>query len=198
MREAFLYCAVLSAFMLFALPPVLLWRLAAARLRKKRRTTMRHEVGLSAFALFLFGLAMLTVVPIVAITASGPIFRPLSLDLRRVNLIPFHVFTQTFTNGFHIRSMPYFLVNFLGNILMFLPVGFCPPLLWRRRTMWKTLLTGFGISLFIELFQLFQDRGTDVDDLWLNTLGVLLGYLTFLLARRLRRSGLEKWKMRES
>ena len=33
--------------------------------------------------------------------------------------------------------------------------------------------------------QLPLDRGTDIDDLWLNTLGAALGYLVFLLCRRI-------------
>ena len=37
------------------------------------------------------------------------------------------------------------------------------------------------MSLCIELLQLPQARGTDIDDLWLNMLGALIGYLIYIL-----------------
>lgn len=50
--------------------------------------------------------------------------------------------------------------------------------------LWKTALFGFGVSLFIEATQLILPRGTDVDDLLLNTFGTLLGYALFALIRK--------------
>ena len=64
----------------------------------------------------------------------------------------------------------YFLINFLGNIIMFMPFGLFIPYLWGISGK-KTILIGFSSSLFIEFCQLFLSRGTDVDDLILNTLG---------------------------
>ncbi|MBS5873666.1 MAG: VanZ family protein [Clostridiales bacterium] len=40
------------------------------------------------------------------------------------------------------------------------------------------------------------DRGTDIDDLLLNTLGAVLGYLLFLLIRRLWPALVEKCRVR--
>lgn len=57
---------------------------------------------------------------------------------------------------------------------MFLPFGFCLPLLWNISGK-KAVLAGFGVSLFIEFSQLFLARGTDIDDLILNTLGAGAG-----------------------
>ena len=42
------------------------------------------------------------------------------------------------------------------------------------------LLYGFCFSLLIEISQLCNHRRTDVDDLIMNTLGTILGYLLFL------------------
>lgn len=64
---------------------------------------------------------------------------------------------------------------------MFLPIGFFAALLSDKPRWWKGPLEAFGLSLFIEFFQLFVSRGTDVDDLILNTLGGLLGHWVFLL-----------------
>ena len=42
---------------------------------------------------------------------------------------------------------------------------------------------GFLASLSIETIQLFIDRGTDLDDLILNTVGAAAGYLLYRLVR---------------
>jgi heavy metal sensor kinase len=73
------------------------------------------------------------------------------------------------------------LVNLLGNIIPFMPLGFLLPLLYRPIS-WKGVLgIGGAYSLCIETLQLGLRVGAfDVDDILLNTLGVMLGYLTFL------------------
>ena len=98
----------------------------------------------------------------------------------RINLIPFRIFADSLASG-----TGYFIINFLGNIGMFLPIGFFTALLWERPSFLKSAGAGFFTSLTIELCQLPLDRGTDIDDLWLNTLGAALGYLVFLLCRRI-------------
>ena len=82
-------------------------------------------------------------------------------------------------------SSYWFAFLFFGNIGMFLPVGFFPTLLWDRVRWWKALLTGFFLSLAIESIQFFINRGTDLDDLILNTLGALMGYLLCRIFRGL-------------
>lgn len=96
-----------------------------------------------------------------------------------INLIPF----WDITNG--VRA---YLVNSGLNILLFVPLGFILPLLWKefrsRRTM---CFTGFLLSLGIELAQLLNYRISDVDDLIMNTLGAWLGYELLMLLSRSRK-----------
>jgi len=55
----------------------------------------------------------------------------------------------------------------------------------------KVILAGMGFSLCVEILQLpFYDRVSDVDDLILNSLGFLLGYMLYLLVRALKE---RKW-----
>lgn len=76
-------------------------------------------------------------------------------------------------------------VQRLLNAVMFLPLGFLLPLLWKHFRNWKKpLLWGFGLSLVIELSQLFCFRATDVDDLIMNTLGAGIGYFLAWLCFR--------------
>ena len=78
--------------------------------------------------------------------------------------------------------------NILGNILMFVPVGMVWPLCFRKLdTIGKTVLAGGGFSLFIEITQLpFYSRCSDVDDLILNTTGVLIGAVIYFGVKRLK------------
>ena len=73
------------------------------------------------------------------------------------------------------------LVNLIGNISMFIPVGFLLPFCFSKLNSVKNVVfVGFKISLFIELSQLIlYERSTDIDDLILNTLGVFIGALIY-------------------
>lgn len=81
------------------------------------------------------------------------------------------------------RRSYWLLFMLLGNIIMFMPIGFFPALLWRKWRWWKSLLAGFCSSFFIEFVQFFIDRSTDIDDLILNTAGALAGFWVFWLLR---------------
>lgn len=69
------------------------------------------------------------------------------------------------------------LRDYMLNVLLFVPLGVFLPLLWEAfRAVKNTVLFGFGMSLTIELLQIFTYRATDVNDLITNTVGTLLGY----------------------
>ncbi len=69
--------------------------------------------------------------------------------------------------------------NLLGNVAGFLPFGFLLP--WINRSydkLWKTTLAAGAFSLTIEIIQLISGVGCfDVDDVFLNGLGGLLGHI---------------------
>ncbi|WP_439033572.1 VanZ family protein [Bacillus paranthracis] len=70
--------------------------------------------------------------------------------------------------------------TYLLNILLFMPLGFLLPTIWPQfRKMKNTVCTGFFFSLAIELNQLLNNRITDVDDLFTNTLGAIIGYVLY-------------------
>lgn len=73
-------------------------------------------------------------------------------------------------------------VGYALNVVMFLPFGFLVPLMCpENRKFWRVTLGGFGFSLLIELSQILSLRGTDIDDLIMNTLGAIIGFLLFRL-----------------
>lgn len=67
--------------------------------------------------------------------------------------------------------------NFLGNILIFMPVGFLLPLVSGRNRWYWIVGVGLCFSLSIEIIQLITARGCfDLDDIMLNTLGTAIGF----------------------
>ena len=69
-------------------------------------------------------------------------------------------------------------LNVLLNTFMFAPLGMILPFLHHRFRKWYTLLiTSFGVSLYIEITQWLFGKGLlDVDDLFCNMLGAMIGF----------------------
>ena len=102
------------------------------------------------------------------------------------------------TNLMPLRSIVLFLhkggremmINIVGNLVAFMPVGFLLPL-WRDEptSARQVALAGAALSAFIEVAQYFTCRRVaDVDDILLNALGAILGFGVYL--------GLKRWLAR--
>lgn len=80
------------------------------------------------------------------------------------------------------------VLNLGGNVIGFMPCGFFLPIVSRRGRKWyNAILLCFGLSLCIEITQLWMRVGSfDVDDLLLNTLGGILGYGCNRIVQRIR------------
>lgn len=83
--------------------------------------------------------------------------------------------------GRHILGMKYVILNFVGNVVAFIPFGyFIPKIVKKKIGLFYTVLFSFEFSLVVELTQLITRTGSfDVDDLILNTLGGLIGYILY-------------------
>lgn len=76
--------------------------------------------------------------------------------------------------------MIYDFKNTLLNIILFVPLGIMLPCLWKKYKNLRTVLMfSFGLSLSIELLQVFTYRATDINDIITNTCGALLGFSFF-------------------
>lgn len=104
----------------------------------------------------------------------------------RYNLVPFKEIKR-FIHYYHQLGFAAVMLNLAGNVVAFMPFGFCLPMVTEHRTKFVTVfLCTFGLSLSIELIQLVSRVGScDVDDLILNTLGGVLGYICFCLLKRI-------------
>ena len=91
----------------------------------------------------------------------------------------FKVLRRNDPAGLAFRS--YALKNFLGNILVFVPLGVFLPLLFQKQRSFLLFLLSVcaGVCL-IELIQYVSQLGSlDVDDLILNVPGACLGWLAW-------------------
>lgn len=76
--------------------------------------------------------------------------------------------------------------NFIGNIILFIPVGVLFPLTGDEHKCVKTGFVALCFSIIIEIIQLVSHRGYfEVDDLILNTLGAVMGFGLYSVARKL-------------
>lgn len=77
-------------------------------------------------------------------------------------------------------------MNIIGNITMFIPVGIVWPICYKElNRIWKVVLAGFGFTLLIEITQLpFYGRCSDIDDIILNTSGVLIGSIIYFIIEK--------------
>ena len=132
--------------------------------RHRRRAPLRRFLLLCVFAVYVSAVFFFT--------GAGTLFDLLrygqEIHSDQVNLLPF-------SKEINVRQ-------YLLNVFLFVPLGVLLPLLWPHTGKLRySILAGFAFSLLIELSQLCNQRATDVDDLIMNTLGALLGYLLYAL-----------------
>ena len=101
------------------------------------------------------------------------------------NLEPFREIRR-FLNYWEILGARAVFLNLAGNVIGFMPFGALLPILARgARKTWKITLLSFEVSALVEVSQLIFRVGCfDVDDMILNTLGGMLGYLVFWIVSR--------------
>lgn len=170
------YIVNMIPYMVIAVPIYLIVRFLMLR-KSSRKFNLYHEIALLIFVIFIVGLASQIVIPKIELGINGNI-NILKNGTHGINLLPLKVLFETYREVFINLNINYFIINFLGNIIMFMPIGFFIPLLCEIPDK-KIIIVGFLFSLFIEVCQLFLNRGTDVDDLILNTLGTILGLLVY-------------------
>lgn len=142
-----------------------------------RRQGRRFPWGKAVCAVLLIGWAAVTVFVTLLRSESG------EFAARQWNLQLFRAWREAYQ-----RFTLQIWLNVLLNIALFVPLGFLLPLLAKPFRKWYAALgAGFGVSLLIELSQFFTGRGMcDVDDLFTNTLGAMLGWCAAMFVLALR------------
>ncbi len=73
----------------------------------------------------------------------------------------------------------------LLNVVLFVPLGLAMPFICKKSSLLKVSLTGLSVSFVVEFIQFFIGRSCETDDLICNTLGAVVGYLLYLLIKKL-------------
>lgn len=112
------------------------------------------------------------------------------------NFTLFHEISRYITYR-DVVGMDYFMINVVGNVVVFMPFGFFVPGLDKKKygkilNFFRISALGFLFSFAVETVQLVTKVGCfDVDDLFLNTVGVAAGYICYgiclVMWRRIRR-----------
>lgn len=112
-----------------------------------------------------------------------------------INLIPLRTVKGFFADSDTDR----FLVNIIGNTVMFMPWGFGLVFLWERnRRPLRIIGLSLAITAFIEFCQMFIGRAVDVDDMLLNFAGSMLGAFVWYAARNIYRKIREVKSIRQA
>lgn len=151
---------------------------------------IRREIVTTTFVVYLMVVASITIIP----THISRIRSPHS---DHINLIPGDYSLRCYRNAWSTNKdlKGFCVINTLGNVVLFLPLGVLLPLVGRRFHLLKrVLLLALCLSLSIELLQfmlrfLGNARAVDIDDVILNTLGAFLGFACYkaLVATRVIR-----------
>lgn len=179
------YILAMSSVMFLTIPIFIIGRIIIYQFYLKTKVNWHHEILLLLLFMFIVGLLS------IALTGN---FNIKNFGVDRINLIPFKILVETYQEVFINNNINYFIINFLGNIIMFIPIGLIIPILYKTNNL-IVILSGFCSSLFIEISQLFLIRGTDIDDLIFNTLGVILGLVIFKILSKKFKINFDKYKL---
>lgn len=104
---------------------------------------------------------------------------------RTISIIPFKSLLDMINNNISVTRI---LENILGNIAIFIPFGLLLPIVQKDKSK-KIILYGLITSVLIEIIQyVFALGSSDIDDLMLNTLGTVIGYLLYKIIHKKARA----------
>lgn len=146
---------------------------------------MRRQMLPFVLFVYLLGVIAITLFPI---PVDPGIVNPLTSGSRGINsnLVPFSTIVFMIKNtSWRFNAF----LNIVGNIALFVPFGFLWPILFKSLNRASRIIPiGFCSTLIVELSQFtissilgFTYRSFDVDDMILNTLGVIFGYVLLRL-----------------
>jgi len=155
----FYACEIMSAFLVFLIVFVMV---RGAWNRREIRVSVSACAVMIAFSAYVIG--------VYHFTGAGTLYDGLnySLEIRReqLNIIPFSRDIDVAAYGL--------------NVLLFVPFGVFVPMIWKQMDgKWHVFGTSLLFSMLIEGSQLLNNRRTDIDDLIMNTVGAVIGYVLY-------------------
>ncbi len=108
--------------------------------------------------------------------------------IMNINLVPFETINR------YIKHLPsdFAINNLLGNILPFIPLGYFIPKIFSKYR-FINIFIFLLVTLFIETVQFIFSIGFfDIDDIILNFIGLIMGYLIFSFYNKYKRIKYER------
>lgn len=156
---------------------------------------LKKDIATGLFIAYCFGLASQTIIPHFNFGISSSTGKPfldvfITNDNSSINLIPFKTIFEQIVGRNEVVSQidiaDVSILNLLSNIFLFSPIGFFVPLINKRYiSLKKIILIGVSTSCVVEVIQLFIGRSCDIDDVILNTCGVVIGFIIFKVYKRI-------------
>jgi len=146
---------------------------------KNKQASSKREMILFFFVAWVIFILLLTLYPL-------PITKIKVAGAKGINFIPVENTVKEFSDTFtkkraFMRS--HSLENLIGNLFLFVPLGIFLPLISKKfNSFIKIFLFGLLFSLSIEILQLVSRqfgvyRSVDVDDVILNVIGAVGGFI---------------------
>lgn len=178
-----MYTLEFQTLLIFVAPVWIVFRIIKILVSNKHQKTIsiKKEIIINLFFIYVMGVIKEVAFPL-------HIGHTKQFYMRGINLIPFKSIEQLIRDGF---DKPFVVRNVLGNIILFCPLGFFVPLLWKSfNSNKKTIFLGFAVSVLIESSQFFLlvNRSVDIDDVILNVLGTILGVIIYRVSSMLKNS----------
>lgn len=147
---------------------------------ENRKTRIAVRILFCIYFIFLIKIILFKYPANIAISAlKAGEMPPLSVRIESANFMP----TKTISRFLFVsKNFRVSAENLLGNIAIFVPLGFLLPIILRRKvhTLKSVVITSFFVSLAMETSQLVFNLGIfDVDDIMLNMLGAVIGYIIY-------------------
>ena len=142
-------------------------------IKNKQKIVLYKDLTYLAFVIYLLSLFQLVTLQD-AVSWSTNNFIPLK-EITRYNI-----------------GSALFIKNVIGNILLFVPFGFFISYILKSKRWFEPFIITIICSLTIEIVQLSIGRVFDVDDILLNLIGGVIGYLLYKLLRYISNK-LPKW-----
>lgn len=161
---------------LMYLPAVIVWTAIALFLIFKKKVDIKQVTLYSLFYIYIMLVFGVTLFPI----QNYPLEYP-----------PEQNFIPTNTIKMLIVHLPTTIAikQILGNIVMFMPFGYLLPFFKKNKPFVNCVVFALAFSVFIELLQFVlgatfvgsQYRSVDIDDVILNFIGAIIGYIIFII-----------------
>lgn len=144
---------------------------------KNKKSKYILYIIFAVYIIVLFKIVLFKYEPITKIIKGD-----LGMSFRSSNLIPFKTIGDFFNIAIKENSLLWAFSNIFGNVCIFMPLGYLLPMFFEKfRNIKNTTIAVMFLSIFFELTQYIGYLGSlDIDDVLLNTIGGISGYLVYI------------------